>query len=114
MTDSFVATEVTKERMQRLTALVEQDALTHHEARVGRVERVLVEGPSKTDSTRLSGRTRQQKLVHFTPDHDGHAAAGGVADVRITRAAPHWLAGELVSVVDEPRRAPVRIPVTAG
>ncbi len=36
-----------------------------HRARVGRVEEVLVEGPSKKDPTKASGRTRQNKLVHF-------------------------------------------------
>ena len=44
-------------------------ALAKHEARVGRVEEVLVEGPSKRDPSVTSGRTRQNKLVHFTPPH---------------------------------------------
>ena len=55
------------ERFQRLRVVVERSALAKHEARVGRVEEVLVEGPSKKDPAVLSGRTRQNKLVHFTP-----------------------------------------------
>ena len=65
MTDEQVPHDVVRDRMRRLTEVVERNALARHEARVGRVEEVLVEGPSKTDATRRSGRTRQGKLVHF-------------------------------------------------
>jgi tRNA-2-methylthio-N6-dimethylallyladenosine synthase len=72
-----------------------------------------VEGPSKTDASRRSGRTRQGKLVHFAADESA-APDGSYADVTITRAAPHWLAGELVGVTRRASRARVRIPVAAG
>jgi tRNA-2-methylthio-N6-dimethylallyladenosine synthase len=114
MTDDFIDPAVARERMDRLTELVNRHALVRHEARVGRVEEVLVEGPSKSDASRLSGRTRQQKLVHFEAGADARVAPGALVDVRITRAAPHWLAGELVGVVDAPERRPVLIPVAAG
>ncbi|MSO78146.1 MAG: tRNA (N6-isopentenyl adenosine(37)-C2)-methylthiotransferase MiaB [Acidimicrobiia bacterium] len=113
MTDDFVAPEVVKERMARLMEVVEGHALVHHEARVGRVEEVLVEGLSKTDPTRLSGRTRQSKLVHFPADEVA-TPAGSYVQVRITRAAPHWLAGELVEAPRAPRPTRVLIPVAAG
>ena len=54
--------------------------------------------------------SRQNKLVHFA----GVLAPGTTARVEITRGAPHWLAGTLVEVVDGPRPARTRIPVTAG
>src|SRR6266540_2200851 len=114
MTDDFIPPEVARERMARLTELVERHALAHHEARVGRMEEVLVEGQSKSDPARLSGRTRQQKLVHFAPSADARAVPGALVDVQITMAAPHWLAGELVAAADTPRRVPLRIPVAAG
>ena len=63
----FVAPEVVQERMQRLVEVVEGHALRKHEARVGRTEELLVEGPSKKDPAMWSGRTRQNKLVHFVP-----------------------------------------------
>jgi tRNA-2-methylthio-N6-dimethylallyladenosine synthase len=110
MTDDFVPESVARERMDRLTTLVEHYALERHESRVGRVEEVLVEGPSKKDPTVAAGRTRQNKLVHF----DAGLAPGTTAMVEITRGAPHWLAGRLVEVVDGPRPARTRIPVTAG
>ena len=105
MTDDFVAHEVAQDRMRRLVEVVERHALAQHEARVGRVEQVLVEGPSKKDPAMWSGRTRQNKLVHFDP---GVAArVGAMGNVEITAAAPHWLRGEMVD-----RR--IRIPVTAA
>jgi tRNA-2-methylthio-N6-dimethylallyladenosine synthase len=113
MVDDFVPAEVISERMIRLTEVVEGHALRLHEARAGLTEEVLVEGPSKTDPSKRSGRTRQNKLVHFTAT-DADAPAGSLASVRIKRGAPHWLAGELVEVVAPPPRTPTRIPVTAA
>ncbi len=113
MTDDFVASEVAQERMSRLVEVVERHALAKHEARVGRTEALLVEGPSKKDPDVWSGRTRQNKLVHFSPGAQ-EAEVGGGADVRITRAAPHWLRGDLLSLEAAPRRARIRIPVTAA
>jgi tRNA-2-methylthio-N6-dimethylallyladenosine synthase len=106
LTDEFVPEEVTRERMSRLTEVVERHALTNHEARIGMSEEVLVDGPSKTDPSKRSGRTRQGKLVHFSAT-PAEARDGAYVDVRITRAAPHWLAGELAG-----RRT--RIPVAAA
>ncbi|HEY0517874.1 MAG TPA: tRNA (N6-isopentenyl adenosine(37)-C2)-methylthiotransferase MiaB [Ilumatobacteraceae bacterium] len=111
MTDHFVAPAVAAERFQRLRVVVERSALTKHEARVGRVEEVLVEGPSKKDPTVLSGRTRQNKLVHFTPPRP--LRAGAYATVEITHGAPHHLIGQFVDVVAEPLHKR-RIVVLAG
>jgi tRNA-2-methylthio-N6-dimethylallyladenosine synthase len=111
MTDDFVTHEIAQERMQRLVEVVERHALRRHEARVGRVEEVLVDGPSKKDSTVLSGRTRQNKLVHFAAGDDP-VLPGAFVDVRITHAAPHWLRGDLVRAGAPPTPARTRIPVT--
>jgi tRNA-2-methylthio-N6-dimethylallyladenosine synthase len=113
MTDDFVASDVAQERMSRLLEVVERHALSRHEERVGRIETLLVEGPSKKDPDVWSGRTRQNKLVHFAPGEQ-EAEVGRRADVRITRAAPHWLRGDLLAVERAPRRARIRIPVTAA
>jgi tRNA-2-methylthio-N6-dimethylallyladenosine synthase len=109
MSDDAVAPEVAQERMARLTEVVERHALAHHDARVGRVEEVLVEGLSKKDPTRRSGRTRQGKLVHFEADASD-APAGAYVEVQVTRGAPHWLSGDLVR--DD--RGRLRIPVAAA
>jgi tRNA-2-methylthio-N6-dimethylallyladenosine synthase len=110
--DEFVPADVVQDRMQRLVAAVERHALVKHEARIGRTEAVLVDGPSKKDPAVLAGRTRQNKLVHF-PDADG-LRAGTFVDVEIRAAAPHWLRGDLVRVVEPAPRTRISIPVAAG
>jgi tRNA-2-methylthio-N6-dimethylallyladenosine synthase len=109
MTSAFVAPAVAAERFARLRVVIERSALAKHEARVGRTEEVLVEGPSKRDPAVTSGRTRQNKLVHF--DATG-VRAGSYALVEVTRAAPHHLAGRLVEVIAAPTHK-LRIPVAA-
>ncbi len=111
MTDQAVPTEVAAERFAQLKVVVERSALAKHRSRVGRTEEVLIEGPSKRDPAVLTGRTRQNKLVHFAAP-EGAPAAGTFASVHVTTAAPHHLAGDLVAVTDRPRHRP-RIPVTA-
>ncbi len=105
----FVAPEVAQERMQRLVAVVEASALARHERRIGRPEEVLVEGPSKKDPSVWSGRTRQNKLVHFVPAPE--VGAGDLVTVTITAAAPHWLRGDMVGRVKAAPRRRTRIPV---
>ena len=70
----------------------------------GAVEEVLVEGPSKKDADVWSGRTRQNKLVHFAPERRRRGPASSSTS-RSRRAAPHWLRGELVGAGRRPRRA---------
>ncbi|HUS62076.1 MAG TPA: tRNA (N6-isopentenyl adenosine(37)-C2)-methylthiotransferase MiaB, partial [Acidimicrobiales bacterium] len=91
----FIAPEVVAERFERLKIVVDRSGLARHEARVGGVEEVLVEGPSRKDPAVLAGRTRQNKLVHFTSDP---IKPGTYATVRITSAAPHHLRGDLVEI----------------
>ena len=109
-TDRFVPAEVVAERFERLRVVVERSALLRHEARVGWVEEVVVEGPSRKDPEVLTGRTRQNKLVHFAA---APLAPGTFARVRVTGAAPHHLRGDLVEVTARPRHR-TRIPVAAG
>src|SRR4029453_822743 len=109
MTDELVPHEVAQERMRQLVEVVERNALERHGARVGRVEEVLVDGPSKKDPSVLSGRTRQNKRVPFAAP-DGASEPGALVDVRIVDAAPHWLRGDVVRVVESPRRAPTPPP----
>jgi len=111
MTDRFVDPAVSGERFERLRVVVERSALARHRARVGRVDEVLVEGPSKKDPAVTTGRTRQGKLVHFRPERP--VRPGAYADVEITGAAPHHLTGRLVDVTAEATHR-TRIPVVAG
>ncbi len=111
MVDRFVDPAVVAERFQRLRIVVEHSALRKHQDRVGRIEEVVVEGPSKKDPSVVSGRTRQNKLVHFTPTQP--LRPGSYAMVEVTSAAPHHLMGRFVELVAEPLHKR-RIPVLAG
>ncbi len=111
MTGLFVDPAVAAERFQRLRVVVEHSALSKHLARVGRIEEVIVEGPSKKDPSVISGRTRQNKLVHFPAMQP--LRVGSYATVEVTSAAPHHLMGRFVELVAEPVHKR-RIPVLAG
>ncbi|MCU1502659.1 MAG: miaB [Ilumatobacteraceae bacterium] len=111
MGECFVARAVVAERFERLKIVVERSALAKHRARIGRVEEVLVEGPSKRDASVLTARTRQNKLVHFATPVP--LRTGAYAAVEITAAAPHHLTGRFVELTAEPLHKR-RIPVVAG
>ena len=107
----FVDPAVVSKRFQRLRIVVERSALARHQARVGRIEEVVVEGPSKKDPAVFTGRTRQNKLVHFLPLSP--LRVGTYATVEVVSAAPHHLMGRLVDVIAEPMHKR-RIAVMAG
>ena len=111
LVDRFVDPAVVAERFDRLKVVLERSALARHEARVGRTEEVVVEGPSRKDPSVLTGRTRQNKLVHFASADP--IRTGSYATVTVTSAAPHFLRGELVEVTAAATHR-TRIPVAAG
>ena len=78
-----------RERMERLVELVQRRARERAQRFVGRSMEVLVEGPSRTDPTRLRGRTRHNKTVNF----DGTARPGELVEVEITGATSQSLSG---------------------
>ncbi|MBU3690036.1 MAG: tRNA (N6-isopentenyl adenosine(37)-C2)-methylthiotransferase MiaB [Acidimicrobiales bacterium mtb01] len=111
MVEHFVEPDVIAERFARLRVVVERSAILKHRDRVGRIEEVLVEGPSKKDPSLVSARTRQNKLVHFQPSVP--VRTGSYALVEITGAAPHHLRGEFRELLSEPQHK-VRIPVASS
>ena len=111
LVDRFVPPEIVAERFERLRVVVERSALAKHRARIGRIETVVVEGPSKRDRSVLTGRTPQNKLVHFASA--APMRAGTRASVKVVDAGPHFLRGELLEVLAAPRHR-TRIPVAAG
>jgi len=110
MVDHFVDPAVISERFSRLRLVVERAAVRRHRDRIGRIEEVLVEGPSKKDPTVVSGRTRQNKLVHFRPTSPVRVGSYGI--VEITEAAAHHLVGEFRELTAEPAHR-TRIPVAS-
>ena len=90
LTDGLVPHEVKVARLERLVELVQRRARERAERFVGRTVEVLVEGASRTDPDRLRGRSRHNKVVNFT----GLARPGDLAQVDITSATSHTLAGD--------------------
>ncbi|MGH8606927.1 MAG: TRAM domain-containing protein, partial [Gammaproteobacteria bacterium] len=89
-----VPVEAKKQRLASLQERLRQTATRISEAMVGRVERVLVEGPSRKDPAQLCGRTENNRVVNFSAPA---ATAGEFLDIVITKALPNSLRGELVS-----------------
>ena len=63
--DEQIPHEVKVERLERLVEVIQRRAAERAQRFVGRTLEVLIEGPSRTDPTRLRGRTRHNKVVNF-------------------------------------------------
>jgi tRNA-2-methylthio-N6-dimethylallyladenosine synthase len=79
------------ERMERLVEVVQRRAAERAQRFVGRTMEVLVEGTSRTDETKLRGRTRHGKAVNF----EGMAEPGDFVGVEIESATSQTLSGVL-------------------
>ena len=86
---------VKKARLARLQARINAMAADISHAMVGRIERVLVEKPSRKRPDQLSGRTENNRVVNFDADV---TLIGRFVDVEITEALPNSLRGRLVAV----------------
>ncbi|MDQ2896682.1 MAG: tRNA (N6-isopentenyl adenosine(37)-C2)-methylthiotransferase MiaB [Actinomycetota bacterium] len=82
--------EVKVERLERLVEVIQRRARERAQRFVGRTLDVLVEGPSRTDPSRLRGRSRHNKVVHFA----GLGAPGEIVAVQIDGATSQTLSGE--------------------
>jgi tRNA-2-methylthio-N6-dimethylallyladenosine synthase len=87
--------DVKRGRIERLIDVVQRCAAARNAERIGQLEEVLVEGPSRTDAALLRGRTRRNTTVNFT----GHAAAGELVPVEITGATSTTLRGRRAALV---------------
>ena len=119
MSDRFVPHEVSVDRYERLRRVIERSSRLANEARIGRVEEVVVEGPSKKDPAVTTGRTRRNTLVHFPSPAGAALQPGTYARVEVTAAAANFLQGSLVDL-EAPPAAPAQasagrrlIPVAA-
>jgi tRNA-2-methylthio-N6-dimethylallyladenosine synthase len=84
-----VPDEVKHDRLERLVEVVQRIAAEGNAERVGLVEEVLVEGPSRTDPELLRGRTRRNTTVVFA----GSAAPGELVDVLVEGSTSTTLRG---------------------
>ncbi len=82
-------------RLQRLQAAIEQNVRAIGASRVGTVQRILVEGPSRRNPSELMGRTECNRIVNFDGGPGGAGLVGRMIDVAITEALPHSLRGRV-------------------
>jgi tRNA-2-methylthio-N6-dimethylallyladenosine synthase len=90
-----VPEELKRERIEHLVEVVQRVAERRNRERIGRVEEVLVEGPSRTDQSVLRGRTRRNTTVNFS----GVAKAGELVSVEIEGGTSTTLRGTAVAAV---------------
>ena len=91
--ENQVPDEVKHERFNELVAAVNEGVIKNNKKYEGQIVEVLVEGTSKNDETKLSGRTRNGKLVNFEGDK---SLIGTLVNTKIVRAQPFSLIGEVV------------------
>lgn len=86
--------EVKHERFNKVLDKVNEILSEISKSYVDQTVEVLVEGKSKTDETKLTGRTRQNKLVNFTVKNQDANLVGKLMDVKITEATTFSLIGK--------------------
>jgi tRNA-2-methylthio-N6-dimethylallyladenosine synthase len=89
-----VPEELKHARLETLVDVVQRIAAERNAERIGAVEEVLVEGPSRTDPTHLRGRTRRNTTVNFIGDE----RAGDLAEVLVESATSTTLRGRTAAL----------------
>lgn len=85
--------EVKTKRFERMLELQNSISNGKNQSYVGSVQKVLVEGVSKTNPEKLTGRNEKNRLVHFDGDE---SLIGKFVNIKITKADTYSLLGELV------------------
>ena len=91
--ENQIPEEIKHERFNRLVEAVNENVIRGNKFYEGKTVEVLVEGPSKTDETKLMGRTRNGRLVNFSCEDKN--LIGKLVNVKINRAQPFTLIGEI-------------------
>ncbi len=94
-----VAEEIVGERYTRLHEHQQKISLAVNQSAIGSVQRALVsevEGRRDEAQSRMTGKTEDFRLVHFSADTD--ARPGDIVDVKITEASAHYLLADAISV----------------
>ena len=93
--------DVKLKRLQQLQALIESNVQRISATRVGTVQRILVEGPSRrlgpNGAAELMGRTECNRIVNFDGGPASARLVGQMIDVRITQALPHSLRADVLT-----------------
>lgn len=87
-----VPLDIQKKRLNLLQARLNQNAMRISQAMIGTTQTILVDGFGKKDKNQLSGRTENNRIVHFNGDKK---LLGQFVPVKITEALPNSLRGRL-------------------
>ncbi|WP_300348916.1 tRNA (N6-isopentenyl adenosine(37)-C2)-methylthiotransferase MiaB [Clostridium sp.] len=91
--ENQIPDDIKHERFNRVVEAINKKVILKNKEYEGKVVEVLVEGPSKNDETKLTGRTRNGKLVNFAGDI---SLIGELVNLKIVRAQPFSLIGEII------------------
>lgn len=91
--ENQIPDDIKHDRFNRLVEAINKKVVIKNKEYEGKIVEVLVEGPSKNDETKLTGRTRNGKLVNFAGDEK---LVGELVNLKIVRAQPFSLIGEIV------------------
>ena len=91
--ENQIPDDIKHDRFNRLVEAINKKVVIKNKEYEGKVVEVLVEGPSKNDETKLTGRTRNGKLVNFAGDEK---LVGELVNLKIVREQPFSLIGEIV------------------
>ena len=97
--------EVKQRRLAHLQLVIDAQTRRITEAMVGKVERILVEGPAKKGGGELQGRTSTRRQVVFLPGEAGESLIGQLVDVRLVQSLDYSLRGDLVANADHLAKA---------
>lgn len=90
--DGQITPEVKKQRFARLLDVQNRISYEKNQAYIGKIIEVLVEGRSKTDPSRLTGRNEKGRLIHF---EGGDHLTGKIIPVKVERAETYALYGNI-------------------
>ncbi len=93
--DGKIQDDIKSQRLSEILSVQESITYEKNQALVETTQEVLIEGPSETDESMLTGRTKSNKIVTFC---DRGEREGSYALVRIERARQHSLSGVNVSL----------------
>jgi len=86
--------DVKLRRLQHLQGVINESITRISDSRLGTVQRILVEGPSKRDATEWMGRTECNRVVNFVGNS---RLVGQLVDVKITETRTYSLRGEVLT-----------------
>jgi tRNA-2-methylthio-N6-dimethylallyladenosine synthase len=88
--------DVKLKRLQRLQAVIADNTKKYSDAMIGRIQRILVEGPSKKNPSELQGRTENNRVVNFDGGPNSARLVGQMIDITVTQSFAYSLRGEIV------------------